>query len=146
MKALITSEVTIDAKPNEVFAYLEDLKFHHSWNPPIQKIEPIIKLELGAKYQSSSMFLGKRLTTDNVVTVFVEGQEIQIENTTGLVEFSANYRVSASGNKTIVNSRIAVASKSKAFAFTTPVLKALAQRELNTDLQALKVAVEQKLS
>jgi hypothetical protein len=38
-----------------------------------------------------------------------------------------------------------VSSDNKAFAFAAPVLKALARRELQTDMQALKLAVEHHL-
>ena len=146
MKARVVSKVTIHASITEVFKYLENLSYHQLWNPQLQNINPITNLALDSTYQTTNIFLGKKLKTSNVVTKFEKNSEIQIENTTGLVEFCANYKLSKKNNSTIVTSNITVASKSKAFAFATPVLKALAQRELQTDLQALKVAVEQKLS
>jgi hypothetical protein len=146
MNAKVSSKVTINVSPTAVFAYLEDLKFHYLWNPQLNHISPIIKLQLGSKYQTASLFLGKELKADNIVTKFVKNKELQIENTTGLVEYRVNYKLASRSSQTVVVSNITVASKSKAFAFTAPVLKALAQRELQTDLQALKVAVEQKLN
>jgi hypothetical protein len=146
MKAKISSKVTINARPAAVFAYLEDLKFHYLWNPQLHHISPILKLRLGSKYQTTHLFLGKQLKTDNVVAKFLKNEELQIENTTGLVEFQANYQLAPLHNQTVVTSNITVASKSKAFAFTAPVLKTLALRELQADLRALKLAVEQKLN
>lgn len=145
MKAQVLTKVTISASSAEVFKYLKDLDYHYLWNPALRNLEPVIKLAKGSVYNSTSLVLGIEIKATNTVTKYTENKELELENTTGMVHYIVNYRLNSSKHKTILSCSIVVDSDKKAFAFTKPILELLARRELQADLQALKIAVEQKL-
>ena len=73
-------------------------------------------------------------------------KEIELENNTGSVQYNVNYRLDPAKSKTLLTCTTTVSSDSNAFVFSTPlIMKLLAKHELQTDLKALKIAVEQKL-
>jgi hypothetical protein len=145
MKVRITSQITIAAKPDYVFEYLKDLRYHYLWNPQIRMIEPEIKLKIGSIYKTTSVVLGKSIKATNTVTKFTDGRELELENNTGMVHYRANFRLTAKSSKTLVVCNTWVDSDNRAFAFARPVLEILARRELQSDLQALKIAAEHSL-
>lgn len=145
MKTFVVTQITIASHPSKVFDYLMDLKYHHLWNPQLQSITPIKKLSLGEEYETSSMVLGIKIRAKNVVSKFVSMQELEIQNNTGLVKYRASFKVRPSGNESVVICKTIVSADGEAFAFAKPILKVLARRELQTDMQALKIAVENQL-
>lgn len=145
-KFQLQTRVSINATPEAVFKYLKHLKYHYLWNPPQQTIEPIISLKKGSQYKTTSVILGKKLEALNTVTKFRENLELELENTTGLVHFVVNFKLTGESGKTQLICNSILDSDSKAFAFAKPVLEVLARRELQTDLKALKIAVENQLS
>jgi hypothetical protein len=145
MKVRITTQVTINAEPAEVFEYIKNLKYHFLWNPQLRTIDPVIRLKAGAEYKTTSLVLGKRLTAVNKVIGYTENRELELENTTGLVHYSAKFTLMPKSKKTRLICSTRVDSASKAFAFAKPVLEILARRELQSDLRALKLAVEHRL-
>jgi len=146
MKALVTSRITIAAKPAKAFRYLTDLKYHQLWNPHLVSIVPLIKLKLGSQYKNVSVLLGVEVKGTNVVTKFKANKELELSNTAGLLQYVVYYRLQSRGQKTLLSCTTAVSSRSNAFAFAAPILEILARRELQTDLSALKIAVEQRLA
>lgn len=146
MKANLVAQVAIAAKPTAIFNYLTDLKYHHLWNPHLLSISPQISLKRGVSYQTTSLLLGVKVSGKNAVTKFTSNRELEIQNNTGALQYQVNYKLlSGEDHKTLVSCTTSIASKSEAFAFASPVLKLLARRELQADLQALKIAVEQHL-
>ena len=145
MKARVVTKVTISASPVAVFAYLKNLEHHYLWNPALQRLSSIKPLKLGMEYKSVRMVLGKQLKATNTVTAFINNRELQLENNTGMIHYCVNYKLKSQGKNTVLTCSTSVSAESKAFAFAKPVLEILARRELQSDLQALKVAVEQRL-
>src|SRR4051812_29129181 len=115
MKAKISSRITINARPAEIFKYLKHTKYHYLWNPQIRTIEPETTLKLGSKYKTTSVILGKQLSAENNVTKFEDNRELELENTTGLVHYCARFTLRSKGNKTLVVCETSVDSRSKAF-------------------------------
>jgi hypothetical protein len=146
MKTLITSKITIAAAPAKTFRYLADLKCHQLWNPHLISIAPLMSLRLGVEYKTVSILLGVEVKGTNAVTKFKVNEELELSNTTGLLQYVVRYRLQSRGQKTLLNCTTVVSSKSNAFAFAAPILEILARRELQTDLSALKIAVEQRLT
>jgi len=146
MNTRVTTRVTINATAPRVFDYLAELQYHYLWNPHTETIHPLIRLKHGFEYKATSLLLGMKIRSTNRVTTFVNNKELEIENSTGLLHYNVNYSLSTSGDKTIVRCNILVSADSEAFAFAKPVLKMLARRELQADLQALKLAVEQQIT
>jgi len=145
MKAHVLSQVTISADCVEVFKYLKNLENHYLWNPALIEVTPLMVLDKGSVYTSTRMVLGNKLKATNTVTKFKDNAELQLENNTGLVHYKVNYKLKSVGKNTLLVCETVVGSNNKAFAFTRPVLEALARRELQSDLQALKLAVEHGL-
>ncbi len=145
MKASIVTRITIDSSPAEVFDYLTNYKYYRLWNPQIIETSRFTKLTLHSTYATTSQVLGVTIKSQNIVTKFRSNTFIRIENNTGLVHYVADFSLVTQASKTVVTCSTTVSSKSKAFAFTAPVMKRLAQRELQTDMQALKLACENKL-
>jgi uncharacterized protein YndB with AHSA1/START domain len=146
MQVKLTSQVTIDATPSEVFKYLRDPRRHRLWNPHLQSItgnKPFVK---GSTYKTTSLLLGVKLVSTNTVTACEPDTLLEIRNAEAALEFRVTYMLEPSTEGTLLKCVTEVASTSHAFAFTRPVLRMLAKRELQSDLQALKIAVEQKLS
>jgi carbon monoxide dehydrogenase subunit G len=146
MKATVTSRITIAAKPKEVFRYLADPELHYLWNPHLRSVASRGKLKQDATYSTTSMMLGVKIENDNHITNFKADEVIEIQSRGGTIEFRVEYRLRPQGIATAVECNTTVVATGKAFAFAKPVLTLLAQRELQSDLQALKIAVEQKLN
>ncbi len=145
MNARVKTQIVIDADAATTFRYLSHTKYHHLWNASLQSIQPLTELTLGDSYLSVSLLLGVRTKSKNHVKKFVQDKEIEFENKTGMLQYRANYVLVATNKTTKVVCSIIVSAESKAFAFARPMLEHLARRELNTDLQALKKAVEEGL-
>jgi hypothetical protein len=147
MKARIKTTTTIDASAAAVFKYLADTKLHYIWNPHLQTVSPEMKLREGAIYDTVNVLLGVRIRARNIVTIFIENRELELQNQTGMLEYRANYRLEpASTSVTKVICTTVVAAKGKTFYFAKPMMEQLAHRELKADLAALKLAVEQHLT
>lgn len=145
MKVNVTTQIKISSNAHAVFKYLTDLKYIHLWNPQLTYVSSKEKLKLGSKYQTTTQVLGVNIESNNVVSRFQQDEFLQIDNTTGMVQFAAAFEIKEQADSVMLKCITSVSSTHKAFAFSGSVLKILARRELQADLQALKIAVEQKL-
>ena len=103
-------------------------------------------LKLGSVYESESFILGVTIKGSNLVAKFVLDKELEPENQLGAIRYRINFRLRHScANKTKVTCSTTLFHESKVFTYTLPLLKRLAQRELQTNMQALKIAVEGQL-
>ena len=146
MNVRVVTQISIGASAKDVFKYLTVMKYHYLWNPQLQRISPMTVLSKGLQYEAESLVLGVKTKAQNSVTKFVKDKELEIENNTGLLHYCANFKLSRRDDSTMVVLTTVVSATGKAFAFAKPVLQRLARRELQTDLQALKIAVEQELA
>jgi hypothetical protein len=116
-----------------------------AWNPKLDSVTPEAgQLKQGSSYESTSILLGVTVKASNVVTVCRPPHEIQIENTTGLLHYRANYTLSTEAGKTSLVCDTTVSADSRAFQLAKPMLKKVARAELQADLRALKQLAEQK--
>jgi hypothetical protein len=126
--------------------YLSHLKYVQLWNPQVRSVSSRKQLKLGSTYETESSFLGMTIRASNHVTAFISDQEFQVENATGTIQYVVHFKISNKDQDSVIlTSSTTVSSESKAFVFTKPILKSLVRRELQTDLQSLKLAVEHKL-
>jgi hypothetical protein len=147
MTVSIVSKVQINASKAAVFKYLKDLKYHYLWNPHLRDIEPIRPLVVGFQYETKSSLFGIIVNGHNTVTKLVPEKELQIENNTGTIKYSVNYTIKPqTRNRMQVTCTTEVTTSGIAMKFTGTALKAMVRRELQSDLQALKVTVEQGLA
>ena len=146
MQAVVTTTITITKPPETVFEYLADLKYHYLWNPQIISIAPMKRLELGAQYTTKSRVMGTTVEAMNTITSFKPSKELAMENSFGAIQYKAAFRLRPQDSETLVRLSIRLSTDKKIYMFSGPVLKQLALRELRTDLEALKIAVENDLS
>jgi len=147
MQVKLVARITIAAEPAEIFKYLVVLKRHFLWNPHLQTISPLITLKQGSSYKTTSMMLGIQVSGVNKVTKYVPNEELELQNDAGALHYSVHYRLQPAGQRKVqLLCTTMVSSSNKAFLFTRPVFSMLARRELQTDLRALKIAIEQKLT
>lgn len=142
MNARVVARVTIKATATQVFDRLVDLESHFLWNPHLQEIAPVMKLKQGAEYTTSSLLLGVRVHSNITVTQLTPRQRLELINDTGTLQYKVVYQLQKHTIGTTVVCTTTISTDKQAFAFTKPILKLLAQRELQTDLQALKHLVE----
>jgi len=145
-KARVVTKVQIAAKPAEVFVYLEDLQYHHLWNPHLSKITPIMQLTTGNAYRTTSLVLGVKVRSKIEVKVVEPPKQLQLENKSGPLQYCLTYKLKSNEGGTLLQCTTLVSTESRAFAFAKPLLTELARRELHTDLAALKNAVEHQLA
>lgn len=146
MQATIVSRIRIAADQGSVFEYLSNLKLHTLWNPHLRRVSSSRKLRLGSTYKTDSMVLNIKLPAINKVTKFDNPSEIEFTNKTGTFHWRVNYRTTPKNGELLVVCTTTVSTDSKAYVFTIPILKRLARYELQSDMRALKVAVENGLT
>ena len=146
MTSSVVSRVSINTTPSEVFRYLTDPEYHFLWNPHLRSMSPRVLLKEGSSYKTSSLLLGIQVTSLNHVTKLAANRELQIENTTGTLKYRVNYSLQPDKKTTLLICTTELSTDGKAFVYTQPILKMLARRELQSDLKALKLAVEKKLA
>lgn len=125
---------------------MKELKYHYLWNPHIQKITPITSLSRGLVYKSESILLGVRVKGVNKVIKVIENEEIQLENKAGTIKYQVKYYLSKyQKDKTKLLYTITLNTDNKIFAYSAEIIKILAKQELRSDMQALKIASENRL-
>ncbi len=122
--------------------YLKEVKSHPLWNPHLNSVSPQRTLKLGSTYTSESTLLGIKVTAINTVTKFSKDRELEVKNDTGILHYTANYKLTPKGDHTLVICFTEVMSDKDAFMLAAPMLKMLARREIQTDLHLLRKVVE----
>lgn len=145
MEVRITTRIAIAASPDRVFEYLADLKYHHLWNPQVFSISTTKRLAMDSTFETESRVIGLVITAVNRVVGFEPPNELVIENSAGNVLFTALFRLHPRDNVTLVRLTTTLSTNVLLHGITLPVLKQLASRELQADLKALKIAVENGL-
>jgi hypothetical protein len=146
MDVRVVTRITINASAKDVFCYLSNLQYHYIWNPHMRKVKPIAELKRGMVYVSENVLLGVRVTNVNKVAKFSRNKEIELVNNKGQIQYRINYLLVPQEGKTQVVCTTNVTAVSNYFSFAKPALRMIAKRELQTDMQALKLAVEHKLN
>lgn len=140
------TSININAQPEDVFEYIKNLKYHYYWNPSLRMLSHEGELEEGMSYETESVVLKDIVVKSrNHVTKLVPNKEIDVANSMGTVKYESSITLANRSHATLVVCRIDVLTESKVFGLTLPVLKQLAKKELQTDLQALKFAVENNI-
>ena len=145
INATVSTKITIQAPAAKVFTYLTDLKYLYLWNPQIRSFPKNKVLSPGSTYKTESVILGISIKSNNTVIGYKRNKELVIENPLGNVCYTATFRLNEQAKRTTLVLTVSLSATRKIYVFTKPVLKQLALRELRTDLQALKVAVENNL-
>lgn len=143
----MATDVKIKAKPAEVFEYIANLKLHYYWNPSLRKLSSEGMLAIGKSYKSESKVLGGiTIDSDNEVTAYVANQMLELKCKLGNIKYRQSYVLKAQRKYTTVTANTEILTESTTFGLTLGVLKKLAEHEIQTDLNYLKLAVENQLA
>lgn len=145
MKVYIVNQILIEAKRSEIFQYLANPNYHFLWNPTLKRISTYDNLQKGSTYKATNHVMGIELITTNVITKFKKNEEVEIVNKSGIIQYRLNFKLLKKGAKVLLINSSELSTISKLFAFSVPVFHLLAKRQLQTQLNALKIAVEHSL-
>jgi len=141
-----TSRITIHASAHEVYKYLSNLKYYYLWNTSLRYLSYEGPLKVGVSFDSESIIFKKySIKCHNVVTELEVDKKVGTENQLGMIKYQQVYKLQKKNQSTIVNFKIDIITPSQPFGLTNSVLKVIADRELKSHLDALKIAVENKL-
>lgn len=140
----VVTRITIAAKPRDIFTYLTDLRYYYLWNPQMLSISPTKPLRLGMTYSTVILILGVQVKSTHEVTKLAAPKMLELQSKAGMIKHRTSFRLTAKGKKTQLVCKTIVFADSTAFAFAKPILRLLAQHDLKTDMEALKLAVEGK--
>lgn len=145
-KISVRTRINIKAPPNDVFKYISETKYFYIWNPALRDITGAKKLGLGKAYDTTSVVLKDlEIKSHNIVVEFQPGKSLGLQNQMGTVKYASVFNLTDKGSHTLLTLKLDIVTESQIFGLTMPVLKRLANRELQTDMQALKIAVEDKI-
>jgi hypothetical protein len=143
----LKNKVSIKAEPSEVYFYLSHLKYHYLWNPSMRHLSSEGELTLGMSYEAKSKLLGGiTVSSRNKVTELVPNKKLRLQNRLGNIKYDAEFTLAKRRSRTIVTCNIIIDTKAQILGMTLPVLKQLGNRELQSDLYYLKLAVENKMA
>jgi hypothetical protein len=148
MNTQVTTRITIDASPAAVFEYLITLRLLYLWSPHLESVSPksLERLSDSVVYKTTTLLFGIKVHAENKVIKFVQDKQMTAVNETGLLNYRLDYNLrQLKSGSTVLTCSTEISADSKAFAFAKPVFKTLTLRELQSDLDSLKFAVEQQL-
>lgn len=146
MRTTVTADIRIAADITEVFEYLTNLKYHYLWNPQVSSISTTDHLKLGSAFDSESRILGATVRATNIVTEYESPKALSFVSKIGSVEYNAQFKLHTEGKETAVDLSLSVDNAPPVIRkLPESILQQVALREIRTDLQALKIAVENYL-
>ena len=99
-------------------------------------------LQEGMEYRVTNTLFGMKTSGRVRVKKLIRPTRLDLISTTGMLEFTVSYQLAKKGTGTLLTCRTSVSTESKAFAFAKPMMHLLARRELQADLEELKLLVE----
>ena len=137
------SEITLERSPQEVWDFLMEPGNQARWQNAVLSVrtEPEGPIGLGTKYFETRQLLGKRFDLSFVVSRFDPPGHSAIELTSGPFTGGANYTLQEDdgGTRMTLGLRVDVGGF---FKLAEPVVRSILIREMERNLQDLKVLVE----
>lgn len=139
----IEHSVVIDRPVEEVFAFLNDAEKLPQWNTAITDARQTSQgpIGVGTTFHLSAQFLGRRMDSQSEVTAYEPNQQISYKTKSGPVPMDATYKLEPAGGATRVL-EVIEAEPGSFFRLAEPVLKRMAQRQMETSLSNLKDLLE----
>jgi len=136
--------IDIDAKPEEVFAYISDLTKHSEWNEGLT-IEKVSEGEVavGTEYRSNGKQLGKSVDNTVKVTEIDSPRKFSFTGSDGKLEFLQELNLSAhNGGTRLDRLTTAEVNPIMAMMFTILIGPLFANRSMRKSLRKLKANLE----
>ena len=137
--------IDIDAKPEEVFAYLSDLTKHSEWNDGLT-VEKVSDgdVAVGSEYRSTGKQLGKSVDNTIKVTEIESPRRFSFTGSDGKLEFLQEFSLSEHDAGTRLERRTSgELNPVLAIAFKLLIGPLIANPSMNKGLRKLKANLEQ---
>ena len=137
-------KVSIDAKPEDVYAYVADLTKHGEWSDGLN-VEAVGNggVAVGSEYRSRGKLMGKQVENRVRITEYEPPTRLSFSANDGKSEFMQEIKVSADGNGTLLERRLSFdANPVMGLLFRAIIGPLVANPSMNKSLKKLKANME----
>ena len=137
-------QIGIDAKPEDVFAYVSDLTKHGEWSENLT-VEAVSEGEaaVGSEYRSTGKMMGKQVQNTIRITEFESPSRISFETKEGSNDFLQEIMLSQQGEGTLLERRVSMEmNPMMALMFKLLAGPMVANPSMNKSLKNLKAKME----
>ncbi|MDX8414377.1 MAG: SRPBCC family protein [Mariprofundales bacterium] len=141
----LTAEVTINRPLDEVVTFVDDESNDPLWQSSVLESTKIgdAPAAVGTTYHIKEKFLGRIIEQDWVVTDRnADGSHWSAHSTTGPFPMTTTMTMESSSEGVTKVTHILDIDVGKFFKIASPVVAAIAKKEINTDLEVLKALLE----
>jgi len=141
----LTAEVTINRPRNEVVAFVDDECNDPLWQSSVLEStkSSAAPAAVGSTYHVKEKFLGRVIEQEWVVTQRNDdGSCWSAHTTTGPFPMTTTMTMESCGEGVTKVTRVLDIDVGKFFKIASPVVAAIAKKEINTDLEILKALLE----
>jgi uncharacterized protein YndB with AHSA1/START domain len=140
----VESSITIDAQPDEVFAFVADVANLPRWQPGILSAtrtspDPV---GVGSTARVVRDLAGQSMTVDLAITEFEPGRRLALSSAASGVSVTATLEMEPASEGTVARSGIEIKASSLFMAALEGVIASTAAEELATGLERLRDAIE----
>ena len=138
-------QIGIDAKPEDVFAYMSDLTTHGEWSENLT-LEAVSEGEaaVGSEYRSTGKMMGKQVQNTIRITELESPTRICFETNDGKNDFLQEITLSQQGEGTLLKRRVSMEMNPiMALMFKLLAGPMVANPSMNKSLKSLKARMEQ---
>jgi uncharacterized protein YndB with AHSA1/START domain len=137
-------QIGIDAKPEDVFAYVSDLTKHGEWSENLT-VESVSdgEVAVGSEYRSTGKMMGKQVQNTIRITEFESPSRISFETNDGSNDFLQEIVLSQQGEGTLLERRVSMEmNPMMALMFKLLAGPMVANPSMNKSLKSLKAKME----
>ena len=137
-------QIGIDAKPEDVFAYVSDLTKHGEWSENLT-VESVSdgEIAVGSEYRSTGKMMGKQVQNTIRITEFESPSRISFETNDGSNDFLQEIMLSQQGEGTLLERRVSMEmNPMMALMFKLLAGPMVANPSMNKSLKNLKAKME----
>ena len=142
----VEASITIDAAPDEVFAFVADVANLPRWQPGILSAtrtspDPV---GVGSTARVVRDLAGQSMTVDLAITEFEPGRRLALSSAASGVSVTATLEMEPAGEGTVARSGIEIQASSFFMSALEGVIANTAAGELTTGLERLRDAIERE--
>ena len=144
-KVVSNYQIRIDAKPEDIFAYISDLTKHGEWSENLT-VEAVSEGEaaVGSEYRSSGKMMGRQFQNTVRITEFESPTRISFNSNDGSNDFLQEITLSQQGEGTLLERRVSFEMNPvMALMFKLIAGPMVAKPSMNKSLKSLKARMEQ---
>lgn len=139
----VEESITIDRPVEEVFTYLSNIERQPEWVSSLQgsSKESQEPTAVGTRYRQQSKILGRKIDLNNEITAFEPPQVYEFHSTSGPMQMTMRFTMTAEGTGTHVL-QVVEGESGGFFKLADPLLARTLRKQLEADLETLKVMLE----